>query len=51
MVCRAVQQNMLLLNEECEGLRQKLRRAEERSVALSTLEAQCEVSNNLCGLK
>ena len=44
MFYRAVQQNTLLLNEERESLRQKLSRAEERSVALSTLEVECEVS-------
>ena len=41
---RAIQQNTLLLQEECESLRQKLNRAEERSVTLSTLEVECEVS-------
>jgi len=46
---RAIQQNTLLLNEECESLRQKLCRAEERSVTLSTLEVECEVmSNSFC---
>ena len=44
MFARAVQQNTLLLNEECESLRQKLSRAEERSVKLATVEVECEVS-------
>ena len=44
VLSRAVQQNTLVMKEECESLRQKLNRAEERSVTLSTLEAECEVS-------
>jgi len=44
--CRAIQENTLLLKEECESLRQKLSRAEERSVTLTTLEVECEVSVN-----
>jgi len=45
VLSRATQENTLLLKEECEGLRQKLSRAEERSVALSTLEVECEVGD------
>ena len=45
-ISRAVQQNTLVLNEECESLRQKLNRAEERTVKLATLEVECEVSIN-----
>ena len=44
LLSRAIQENTLLLKEECEGLRQKLSRAEERSVALSAREVECEVS-------
>jgi len=46
--CRAVQENTLVLKEECESLRQKLSRAEERSVTLTTLEVECEVRLNHC---
>jgi len=44
VLSRAIQENTLLLKEECEGLRQKLSRSEERSVALSALQVECEVS-------
>jgi mitotic spindle assembly checkpoint protein MAD1 len=39
---KAVQENSLVLREECESLRKKLERADERCVRLSTLEVEHE---------